>query len=91
MKILSIDKVRQADEYTIENEPISSVDLMERAATKVFKWLLPRITLDSKIKVFCGMGNNGGDGLVVARLLWNEGFDTEAYIVRCSEKMSPDS
>ena len=90
MKILSIDKVRQADEYTIENEPISSVDLMERAATKVFKWLLPRITLDSKIKVFCGMGNNGGDGLVVARLLWNEGFDTEAYIVRYSEKMSPD-
>ena len=43
MKIMSIDKVREADQYTIENEPISSIDLMERAATQVFNWLSPRI------------------------------------------------
>lgn len=82
MKILSIGQVRQADQYTIEHEPISSVDLMERAATQVFEWLKPRLNKDHKVKIFCGMGNNGGDGLVVARLLANEGFAPEVFMLR---------
>ena len=90
MKILSTEQIRQADQYTIQNEPISSVDLMERAATQVFEWLMRHINKDSKIKVFCGMGNNGGDGLVVARLLKGEGIATEVFMVRYSEKMSHD-
>ena len=90
MKILSIDKVREADRYTIEHEPISSEDLMERAAGQVFEWLKPRIKKEDKIKIFCGMGNNGGDGLVVARLIANEGFAPEVFMVRYTEKMSPD-
>lgn len=90
MKILSTEKIRQADQYTIQNEPIPSVDLMERAATQVFQWLITHINKECKIKIFCGMGNNGGDGLVVARLLFNEGFVSQVFMVRYSEKMSHD-
>ena len=90
MKILNIEQIRQADQYTIQNEPISSVDLMERAASRVTDWLLARIKADSKVKIFCGMGNNGGDGLVVARLLHDKGFQPVVFMVRYSEKMSHD-
>lgn len=90
MKILPTELIRQADQYTIEHEPISSIDLMERAATQVFEWLLRRINKEGKIKIFCGMGNNGGDGLVVARLLDGKGFLPEVFMVRYSEKMSLD-
>lgn len=90
MKILSTSQIRQADQYTIQNEPISSVDLMERAAGQVFEWLKPRLDKESKVKVFCGMGNNGGDGLVVARMLFGAGIVTEVFMVRYSEKMSHD-
>ena len=90
MKILPTELIRQADQYTIEHEPISSIDLMERAATQVSEWLLRRINKEDKIKIFCGMGNNGGDGLVVARLLYGKGFLPEVFVVRYSEKMSLD-
>ena len=89
MKILSIDKVRQADQYTIQNEPISSEGLMERAAGQVFEWLMAHIQKDNKVKIFCGAGNNGGDGLVVARRLSEIGFDVIAYLVgnrHCEEE-----
>lgn len=91
MKILSVDKVREADRYTIENEPISSVDLMERAAGQVAEWLLQRLEPDHHVAIFCGMGNNGGDGLVVARLLYQKGFEPSVFMVHYSEKMSPDA
>ena len=90
MKIISIDKIREADRYTIEHEPIPSVDLMERAAGQVFEWLIQRINKENKVKVFCGMGNNGGDGLVVARLLYGKGFLPEVFMVRYSDKISAD-
>jgi NAD(P)H-hydrate epimerase len=90
MKILTTAQVRQADQYTIEHEPISSVDLMERAATQVFDWLFTHLNKDSEVNIFCGMGNNGGDGLVVARLLHQAGMRPKVFLVRYSEKMSPD-
>ena len=90
MKILTTAQVRQADQYTIQHEPISSVDLMERAATQVFDWLLTHVKHERLISIFCGMGNNGGDGLVVARLLHQAGMRPKVYMVRYSEKMSPD-
>ena len=84
MKILSVNQIREADKYTIENEPIESVDLMERAATKVFEWLYRRAPRDKTIKIFCGMGNNGGDGLVVARLLNEQEVVPQVFMVRYS-------
>lgn len=69
MKILSADQMRQLDQYTIENEPISSLKLMERAAGACADWILEHFPGRSSFAVICGQGNNGGDGLVVARLL----------------------
>lgn len=90
MKILSTEQIRQADAFTIENEPIESINLMERAATKVFEWLYRRINRETVIKIFCGMGNNGGDGLVLARLLYEQDIVPQVFMVRYSDKMSYD-
>ena len=81
MKILSIDKIRQADQYTIQNEPITSENLMERAAGQVFEWLMARVTKEHKVKIFCGNGNNGGDGLVVARRLTKAGIPNQVFML----------
>ncbi|HNX06910.1 MAG TPA: NAD(P)H-hydrate epimerase, partial [Bacteroidales bacterium] len=62
MKILTSQQVREADAYTIANEPIASVDLMERAADKCFNWLVQHYGKNRNYKIFCGTGNNGGDG-----------------------------
>lgn len=69
MKILSAEQIRILDKYTIEHEPVASVDLMERAAMSLAKELENRIGNDVSVMIFCGRGNNGGDGLVVARYL----------------------
>ncbi len=69
MQILSRDQIRFADEYTIQNEPIASIDLMERAARACTMKIVKNLTDDEPVLVFCGMGNNGGDGLAIARML----------------------
>ncbi len=88
MKILPIEKIRQGDSYTIENEPISDIDLMERAALALKEWFLNNIAKNLKIKVFCGTGNNGGDGLALARLLNKENYSVEAYVLKCEQQLS---
>ena len=91
MKIPDIQAARNADAYTIENEPISSVDLMERAATQIYFWLMKKLkTKEVSIKIFCGMGNNGGDGLVLARLLASNDIFAQVFIVHVSENFSHD-
>ena len=91
MKIPDIKAARAADAYTIENEPISSVDLMERAATQLYFWLMRNLkSKEVSIKIFCGMGNNGGDGLVLARMLASNDIFAQVYIVHVSENFSHD-
>lgn len=91
MKIPDIRNARAADAYTIENEPISSVDLMERAATQIYFWLMHNLkSKEVSIKIFCGMGNNGGDGLVLARLLATNDIFAQVYVVHVSENFSHD-
>ncbi len=90
MKILPIEKVREADAVTIKNEPIPSIDLMERAASTCSEWIKNNISKNRKIKVFCGPGNNGGDGLVIARLLSDINYSVEVCIIRFTEKSSED-
>ena len=91
MKILPVEKIREADAFTIENEPIDSVDLMERAASKVYDWFMKRCkTKEVSVKIFCGIGNNGGDGLALARMLFFTGIIPQVFIVRFSDKMSRD-
>lgn len=90
MKILSVEQIRQADAYTIQNEPIASLDLMERAAQRLFEWLYKRVSGDRIVKIFCGMGNNGGDGFALARLLFQHDVVPQVFIVYGASQMSPD-
>jgi ADP-dependent NAD(P)H-hydrate dehydratase / NAD(P)H-hydrate epimerase len=90
MKILNTQQIRDTDKYTIENEPIASIDLMERASKAFFDQVKKRLKKQDKIIIFCGMGNNGGDGLAVARMLINSGYDVSVYKIIHSDKSSPD-
>jgi NAD(P)H-hydrate epimerase len=95
LKILTAKQIREADAYTIEHEPIASIDLMERAAENFFDWIMEKYEIkkgrDIQFKVFCGLGNNGGDGLAVARKLFNKYLPKpEIYIVHYSDKYSED-
>lgn len=92
-KILNIEQIRQWDAYTIENEPISSTDLMERAATTAFnriqKFYGKKIR-NKEFLIFCGTGNNGGDGLVIARKLIQLGCKATIFIVKTGSHPSSD-
>lgn len=88
--ILSAEQIRAWDQYTIQHEPISSVDLMERAAQKCVDWLTARQWSEMRFLIFCGKGNNGGDGLAIARMLITEGYDVSIYILEFGKLGSGD-
>lgn len=91
MKIFSAEQIYQADKLTIERQNISSTDLMERAGKQVFNWMHLRMQgIQVPIHIFCGIGNNGGDGLVLARHLILDGYNVNIYIVNYSDKRSKD-
>lgn len=91
MKIFSAEQIYQADKLTIERQNISSTDLMERAGKQVFNWIHLRMQgIQVPIHIFCGIGNNGGDGLVLARHLILDGYNVNIYIVNYSDKRSKD-
>lgn len=91
MKILKTTDIRKVDEYTIAHEPIASIDLMERAAKTVFRWFIDKYTTKQPITIFCGNGNNGGDGLALARLLILADYHVDVYILQSPEHFSPDA
>ncbi|HWR33949.1 MAG TPA: NAD(P)H-hydrate dehydratase [Chitinophagaceae bacterium] len=90
MKILSAEEIRLWDQYTIEHEPITSIDLMERAAGKCVDWLEGNGYVEKSFSVFCGKGNNGGDGLAVARMLAEKKNKVCVYIVETGQNSSTD-
>lgn len=90
MKIFPVEKVREADSYTINNEPIESINLMERAASQLFVWVKKHVSKNQNIKIFTGLGNNGGDGLALGRMLAAEGYSIEINIIRYSDICSDD-
>ncbi len=90
MKILSASEIRQADAYTTEHEPMASIDLMERAAAACFEWIKKRFDKFHLFKIVCGTGNNGGDGLAVARMMLESDYNVMVYVIRHSEKYSGD-
>ncbi len=89
MKILPVEKIREADAYTIEHEPIADIDLMERAAGKCFDWLFQHIPSSRPVNVIAGTGNNGGDGLAIARRLVESGYQVEVFLTGDPDKLSP--
>src|SRR5690606_17032642 len=89
MKIFSSEQLYQADETTVEKQNITSEALMERAGTQIFNWLHERLNgAPVPIHIFCGIGDNGGDGLVVGRMLVEHGYNVIVYVVNCSDKRS---
>ncbi len=81
MKIFSAEQIRQWDLYTIAHQPVASIDLMERAAGECFLWLLQHYYHAGHFTIFCGPGNNGGDGLALARKLAQADKNVMVYIL----------
>lgn len=94
IKVLSADQQRELDNITIEKEPIAGIDLMERAAERCTAALIEYLQIYERIGryihigIVCGTGNNGGDGLVMARLLHQAGYRVTCFCVALSEKGS---
>jgi ADP-dependent NAD(P)H-hydrate dehydratase / NAD(P)H-hydrate epimerase len=90
MKILTADQIRAWDAYTIEHERITSIDLMERASTVFTDWFSSLYNAENTVYLFCGTGNNGGDGLAIARLLHQRFYNVKVFICRISTSESDD-
>ena len=91
MKILSALQLYQLDRATIENKPISSVDLMEFAATQCYQWIINYLqNKKPTFYIFSGSGNNGGDGFVIARKLIEAGYSVNTYCIKLGNKESAD-
>jgi NAD(P)H-hydrate epimerase len=90
MKIFTSQQIHELDEYTIEHEPIKSIDLMERAARALTLAISERWTRQVPVVVFAGPGNNGGDALAVARMLSEQGYEVKTYLFNISGHLSAD-
>lgn len=88
IKIFATDKVKELDQYTILHEPISSIDLVERAATVFIHEFCRRYSKQTRVVIFAGQGNNGADALAIARLLKDESFRVETYLLNPTEHLS---
>jgi NAD(P)H-hydrate epimerase len=91
LKIFSVSQIKNWDLFTIQNKPVKSIRLMERAAKECSDWIT-RNFRDQKIpvKIFCGKGNNGGDGLAIARHLSGDKYKVSVFILENKKPGSPD-
>lgn len=90
IKIFSAEQVRKWDLFTIKNQPISSIDLMERASEAFVDLFLTKVKKHLRVDVVCGPGNNGGDGFAIARLLTENGFKVSCHLIDFGSKLSED-
>jgi NAD(P)H-hydrate epimerase len=89
MKLFTREQLRAWDQVTIGNFYEASSDLMEHAGSQCALALLDRVPAGRYV-FFCGTGNNGGDGLVMARLLHEEHISVQVHIIGEAETGSPD-
>lgn len=90
MKLFSASQVREWDQFTIQHEPVASIDLMERAASKCVEWIERNNLVDHPFHIFCGKGNNGGDGLAIARMLTQLQASVTVHILEFGHKGTED-
>ena len=81
MKLFTAEQIKRWDDFTIQHLGITSLELMERAASKCVNWLVDSGYIHRHFAIFCGKGNNGGDGLAIARLLAQKGEQVDVYIL----------
>ena len=90
MKIFTSAQIHELDKYTIEKEPIESIQLMERAAKVLTRAIMDRWSPSTPVVVFAGPGNNGGDALAVSRLLADQDYQVATYLFNPHGSLSPD-
>lgn len=90
MKIFTSAQIRELDKYTMEHEPVSSIDLMERASMAIVRAITKMWPADMPVVVFAGPGNNGGDALAVARMLAEQRYQVDAFLFNINGKLSED-
>ena len=90
MKILSCTQQKQADAYTIAQENILSINLMEKAASLLTDEICRRWDKSHRIIIFAGSGNNGGDAVAVARMLFLKNYTVEVYLFNITGVLSDD-
>ena len=91
MKIFSAGDIRQIDQDTIEQEGITSLDLIERAASAFVYEITSQFPRNKHICIFAGPGNNGSDALAIARLLMVEGYNPQIYFFITSNQVNPNT
>ncbi|MFT6815020.1 MAG: hydroxyethylthiazole kinase-like uncharacterized protein yjeF [Sphingobacteriales bacterium] len=91
MKIFTSEQIREVERYSIVNEPISSIAIMERAASAFEKRFRKIYTDFFPVYIFCGKGNNGGDGLAIGRLLRGRGYDVHFIIAEHQSSRTEDT
>src|SRR5690554_570895 len=90
MKLLTAQQIKALEAHTIEQQKITSVDLMQRAASKSYNWIKSNLVLNYSYTVVCGKGNNGGDGLVLAQFLTRNNYDVDCVLLDISDKQTPE-
>ena len=90
MKIFTSAQIHELDKFTIENEPIKSIDLMERSAKAITQAITEVWGNQTPVIIFAGPGNNGGDALAVGRLLCDKGYEVTVYLFNIYGKLSDD-
>ncbi len=90
MKIFSAEQIKEADEFTIKYEPITSINLMERASKAFVEWFVLNFDINRRVFIYCGTGNNGGDGLAISRLLSFRKWKVSTYTISKSSKRTRD-
>lgn len=90
IKILSAKQIRELDAYTIKHEPIPSIDLMERACRAFCSWFTTHFDTRYTVGIVCGSGNNGGDGLGIARMLLDWNYSVKVWVVEGAGRESLD-
>ena len=90
-KLFETSKIKEIDRYTIENEPIDSIDLVERASTVFVNEFCRRFTSrHNKVYVFAGQGNNGADALAIASMLIEKGYNVFTYLLNPSNMLTEE-
>jgi hydroxyethylthiazole kinase-like uncharacterized protein yjeF len=90
MKVFNSLQIKKIDRLTIENEPISSIQLMERASLRFTQWFTNRFDSSHQVVVFAGAGNNGGDALAISRMLVERHYRVRVFLVVTGTSLSVD-
>lgn len=88
MKLFTTKQIAEIDRFTIENEPVTDINLMERAALQITHWLVKRFSAEHRMIFFAGPGNNGGDALAIARQLAGLDYRCEVFLLESGKELN---